>query len=489
MQSNQRTSPSVVSQAGQALAAKQRGMHYQEQTQLKQELDQKSGSTCPKASASVRAQASTSQASAVPPSVGTPHPATPRDTMVEAAKHPASVLADQVPVFPPEDPNAELRELLLEEPPPQSLETCSETSSLTPWDGLREVSVSVPENNRIEIPERLSTDRVERHKDDEETPQGHEEAASASPLVADPKRDDLIKRLQHDPAGALEDALGDYREIHGVHPACNSLPFLSADDLRRLIEAIRENDYIEPVQIDADGQLIDGRSRILAAYHLRRRVPVVVTAEDPATIAIANIARRHLTKSQIAILALEQLPQVRQAASQRRKANLLRGTERSAPSQRLGREAVDLGKATEQVARRFGISATLLEQAEQLTPELREQVRVGNITVNAAIKRQTATPRQSPRGQTAQPNGTPGKTKVRLAFQSESLVVMKACHTDEAAVIIKTRDQKWDVQLPSHGSCHRHSERRLALQAAEKLLNRKAGSSPGGSPAKRDANP
>jgi ParB-like chromosome segregation protein Spo0J len=89
-----------------------------------------------------------------------------------------------------------------------------------------------------------------------------------------------------------------------IHPVAAMFPMLAADELQELADDIKANGQVQPIMLDACGQLIDGRNR-LAACKLAKVDPVFDHLEkdrDPvAYILSTNVARRHLSKGQRAM--------------------------------------------------------------------------------------------------------------------------------------------------------------------------------------------
>jgi len=92
-----------------------------------------------------------------------------------------------------------------------------------------------------------------------------------------------------------------------VHPAAELFPMIPDSDFDAFVEDIRVNGQMEPVVLDADGRLLDGRNREKAC----RRLGVQVTTrrydgDNPLQFVIShNLRRRHLTDSQRAMIAAE----------------------------------------------------------------------------------------------------------------------------------------------------------------------------------------
>lgn len=87
---------------------------------------------------------------------------------------------------------------------------------------------------------------------------------------------------------------------YDVHPVADLFPMLPADELDELAADIQERGLLQPVVLDAEGRVLDGRNR-LAACELIGLEPTFTTyaGGDPDGYALAvNIARRHLRPSQ-----------------------------------------------------------------------------------------------------------------------------------------------------------------------------------------------
>jgi ParB-like chromosome segregation protein Spo0J len=92
-----------------------------------------------------------------------------------------------------------------------------------------------------------------------------------------------------------------------VHPVADLFPMLADDELAELAEDIRQRGLLQPIVLDADGRVLDGRNR-LAACELAGVTPDFVGyhGDDPGGYALAvNVQRRNLTKGQRAMLIVE----------------------------------------------------------------------------------------------------------------------------------------------------------------------------------------
>jgi N6-adenosine-specific RNA methylase IME4 len=93
-----------------------------------------------------------------------------------------------------------------------------------------------------------------------------------------------------------------------THPAADCFPMLSGEDYQQLKASIEEVGLLEPVVIDDDDLIVDGRNRAKACTELGRDFDVENIAEhtdeDPISFVIAkNLARRHMTPGERAVAA------------------------------------------------------------------------------------------------------------------------------------------------------------------------------------------
>lgn len=92
-----------------------------------------------------------------------------------------------------------------------------------------------------------------------------------------------------------------------VHPVADLFPMLGEEELGDLAADIAERGLLQPIVLDTDGRVLDGRNR-LAACERAGVEPEFTTydGDDPDGYALAvNIARRHLTKGQQAMVAAQ----------------------------------------------------------------------------------------------------------------------------------------------------------------------------------------
>ena len=133
-----------------------------------------------------------------------------------------------------------------------------------------------------------------------------------------------------------------------------------------------------------EGKILDGRRRYLACKQagVEPRFLAWDGKGSPVDYVISvNVHRRHLSKGQLAALALRLLPSHRDRGKARQKLSKGRGRKGAKSC------ATTTGKATEQVAKKVGCSARLvemLEKVQDVRPELVSQVETDKISVTEA---------------------------------------------------------------------------------------------------------
>lgn len=91
------------------------------------------------------------------------------------------------------------------------------------------------------------------------------------------------------------------------HPVADLFPMLPPDELQELADDIAERGLLQPIVLDGEGRILDGRNRY-AACQVHGIAPGFVTYEgdDPDGYALSvNLARRMLSKGQKAMIAAE----------------------------------------------------------------------------------------------------------------------------------------------------------------------------------------
>jgi hypothetical protein len=97
---------------------------------------------------------------------------------------------------------------------------------------------------------------------------------------------------------------------HKVHPVAALFPMLNEQELKDLANDIKENGLQQPIMLDKDKQIVDGRNR-LAACKIAKVEPKFDTLNgiDPEAYIIAvNLARRNLNVGQRSLVAAKMCP-------------------------------------------------------------------------------------------------------------------------------------------------------------------------------------
>lgn len=93
----------------------------------------------------------------------------------------------------------------------------------------------------------------------------------------------------------IEEVVRYYPEISGIHAACLAVPEIGEDDQSALEKDIAERGLLDDIVLTSDGELLDGRNRLIACWKASIEPRFTKTSADPFEFAHAkNIARRHL---------------------------------------------------------------------------------------------------------------------------------------------------------------------------------------------------
>jgi N6-adenosine-specific RNA methylase IME4 len=162
------------------------------------------------------------------------------------------------------------------------------------------------------------------------------------------------------------------------------LPDLAGDDYARLRDDIAERGVLVPVEVDEDGQMLDGHHRQRIAAELGVDCPSVVRrglAEHEKrlhTVAL-NLVRRQLTEGQKVILGRQVAPDIEKRAAERMTAG-----KPTDPS-----DNCHQGRATDEVAAAVGLgsgrtyerNARAVEKIEHDAPDLYARVASGAASI------------------------------------------------------------------------------------------------------------
>ena len=91
-----------------------------------------------------------------------------------------------------------------------------------------------------------------------------------------------------------------------VHPVLDLIPMMADDEFDRLVWSIRKIGQVDPIVHDEDGRILDDRCRFQACEIAKVEPNLTSPKGADATVAAylfaKNVARRHLTEGQRAII-------------------------------------------------------------------------------------------------------------------------------------------------------------------------------------------
>lgn len=169
------------------------------------------------------------------------------------------------------------------------------------------------------------------------------------------------------------------------------LPALPPDDYERLKSDIAERGIMVPIEVDEDGNILDGHHRARIAKELGLDCPTKVRPfleeHEKRLHAVAlNLARRHLTDAQKVLLGRRIEPDVAERARQRQGARTDLTSGSSVPK-------VD-ERSRDEVAQQVGLGSgrtyerarDVMEKAEALLPDVAEKAAAGELTMRDVAK-------------------------------------------------------------------------------------------------------
>ncbi|HMN10864.1 MAG TPA: ParB/RepB/Spo0J family partition protein [Bellilinea sp.] len=165
------------------------------------------------------------------------------------------------------------------------------------------------------------------------------------------------------------------------HEYASLFPMLDDIELGELTEDIRSNGLIEPIVL-YEGKVLDGRNRYLACREANVEPRFVqYDGHDPLGFVVSkNLHRRHLTSSQLAVIALDVLPELEAKARERMTAGI---NQHSSPSQPIDRGSK--GRATDEAATMLGTNRQHVSDAKKIAeeaPELIKEIRDGKLSIS-----------------------------------------------------------------------------------------------------------
>jgi N6-adenosine-specific RNA methylase IME4 len=162
------------------------------------------------------------------------------------------------------------------------------------------------------------------------------------------------------------------------HEYANIFPLMEGQEFEELKEDIKKHGLKQTI-ILYEGKILDGRNRYNACIELGIEPKYEeYDGDEPLSYVISmNIKRRHLDKSQLAVIALDILPLAEQEAKKR----MLSG-KKTDPM-----EIIPQGAARDQVGDQLGVSGRMISDAKKIAeenPEMIEKLRKGETTITKA---------------------------------------------------------------------------------------------------------
>lgn len=181
-----------------------------------------------------------------------------------------------------------------------------------------------------------------------------------------------------------------------AHPAAKLFPMLENSDMQELVADIKKNGLLHSI-ILLDGQILDGRNRYVACGmagidpHFEKFSGLCSPTEY---VWAVNGKRRHMTKSQLSVVAANMLPLLEAEAKERQLSTLKHNTDKEKIPER------DKGQARDKAAAIVGVNPRYVSDAKKIkeeAPEIFERVASGEVTISAAKKEMAKKkPRKSP---------------------------------------------------------------------------------------------
>ena len=167
-------------------------------------------------------------------------------------------------------------------------------------------------------------------------------------------------------------------------------PPLPPDEFEELKKSIAERGLLDPIVVNENNEVIEGHQRLLAWISLGKKEPPVIRrvntggdlAKEIALSVEYNARRRHLVKSELAIIVAKAFKRIEELTQ--KKLFVANNINTSNPESSLEKETIT------KVAERVGISQPTLTKAmkvvEKGTPEVQRAVEKGELSVERAYK-------------------------------------------------------------------------------------------------------
>ena len=186
------------------------------------------------------------------------------------------------------------------------------------------------------------------------------------------------------------EVLSAHPQVKGIHPAADLFPLIDDAAFAELCDSIKQDGLDQPVTIDQEGRLLDGRNRLLACHKTGVALDhEVYLGSDPVGFSLrANLHRRHLNQGQKAMVALKVEEIFAEEAKERQRQS----------GQEHGRGQVEKVKADlpEPIAAVVSPPALPLAEKKQPQPQARDQAAAALGTSGRSVQMAKAVTKAAP---------------------------------------------------------------------------------------------
>jgi len=181
------------------------------------------------------------------------------------------------------------------------------------------------------------------------------------------------------------------------HPHRELIPPMSPEDYANLLEDVKRNGILQPIDITPDNVILDGHQRVKAARELgieevEVRIPELVGIDEDEYLISVTMNRRHLTEGQKAVLANEYRKILSEKAKKQRGENAIE--KRWRPEQKYlsetvsdkengGRE-VDTRKIASEKFKVSEWKVRTVQEIEKKAPEVYKKLESGELQIHEA---------------------------------------------------------------------------------------------------------